>query len=161
MSLESGTTLCRLNHELFPEPGSPIARTTMPFGGRADAAGTAAGTRGAGGRASASGSPASSAPSSGASGAISSVPGKSGTIPFAAAGVNACATACSRPRPPRPRPPRRRRPRPRWPSPLAGGRGRPAALTASSRAGCASNSDSEATGASGSCELDSGYPDST
>ncbi len=158
MSLESGTTLWRLNHELLPEPGSPIARTTIPFGGRADAAGTAAGTRGACGAASASGSAPSSAPSSGA---ISSVPGNSGTIPFAAAGVNACATACSRPRPPRPRPPRRRRPRPRWPSPLAGGRDRPALLAASSRAGCASNSDSEAAGASGSCELGSGYPDST
>ena len=47
MSLESGVTLCRLNHELLPEPGSPIARTTMPFGGRGAAAGTAAGTCGA------------------------------------------------------------------------------------------------------------------
>ena len=34
MSLESGTTLCRLNHELLPEPGRPMASTTRPFGGR-------------------------------------------------------------------------------------------------------------------------------
>ena len=31
MSLESGFMLWRLNHELLPEPGSPIARTTVPF----------------------------------------------------------------------------------------------------------------------------------
>src|SRR4051812_27327919 len=43
MSLDSATTLCRLNQELLPEPGSPIANTTMPFGGRAGAVGTAAG----------------------------------------------------------------------------------------------------------------------
>ncbi len=47
MSLESGTTLCRLNHELLPEPGSPIASTTIPFGGRAGALGTMAGIAGA------------------------------------------------------------------------------------------------------------------
>src|SRR3981189_3351920 len=27
--------LCRLNHELLPDPGSPIARTTVPLLGRA------------------------------------------------------------------------------------------------------------------------------
>jgi hypothetical protein len=32
MSLESGVILCRLNHELFPEPGSPMARITLPLG---------------------------------------------------------------------------------------------------------------------------------
>src|SRR2546426_7523981 len=31
-SLESGVMLCRLNHELFPEPGSPMAKITTPFG---------------------------------------------------------------------------------------------------------------------------------
>jgi len=41
MSLESGTTLWRLNHVLFPEPGSPIASTTIPLGARAAAAGAA------------------------------------------------------------------------------------------------------------------------
>ena len=45
MSLDSGITLCRLNHELFPEPGKPIARTTTPFGGRGTA-GTWAGAFG-------------------------------------------------------------------------------------------------------------------
>src|SRR6202161_3468572 len=40
-SLERGVRLWRLNHELLPEPGSPIASTTTPFGGRGDAAGTA------------------------------------------------------------------------------------------------------------------------
>ena len=39
MSLESGTTLCRLNHELLPDPGSPMASTTIPLGGRGGAAG--------------------------------------------------------------------------------------------------------------------------
>ena len=34
-SLESGEILCRLNHELFPDPGRPIAKTTTPFGARA------------------------------------------------------------------------------------------------------------------------------
>jgi hypothetical protein len=33
MSLESGVMLWRLNHELLPEPGSPIASTTTPFEG--------------------------------------------------------------------------------------------------------------------------------
>ena len=158
MSLESGTTLWRLNQELLPEPGRPMARTTMPFGGRVAAAGTAVGTRGACGTASAAGSAVSSAPSSGA---VSSDPGSSGTMPFAAAGVKACATACSRPRPPRPRPPRRRRPRPRWPSPpAAGGRDCPTALTDSSRAGWASNSGSEAAGTSTSLWRDSRCPGS-
>jgi len=49
--------------------------------------------------------------------------GSTGMDPFTAAGVKACATACSRPRPPRPRPPRRRRPRLACPNPPeAGGR---------------------------------------
>jgi len=48
MSLESGTTLFRLNQELLPDPGSPIARTTTPFGGRdATTGGTAGGPVGA------------------------------------------------------------------------------------------------------------------
>src|ERR1700686_13846 len=29
--------LCRLNHELLPDPGNPIARTTVPLLGRAGA----------------------------------------------------------------------------------------------------------------------------
>src|SRR6266478_4547105 len=33
-SLERGDILCRLNHELLPEPGRPIAKTTTPFGVR-------------------------------------------------------------------------------------------------------------------------------
>ncbi len=35
-SLESGVMLWRLNHELFPDPGNPIARTTTPLEGRGD-----------------------------------------------------------------------------------------------------------------------------
>ena len=31
MSLESGVTLCRLNQELLPDPGSPMASTTTPL----------------------------------------------------------------------------------------------------------------------------------
>src|SRR6266851_5215120 len=46
MSLESGITLCRLNQELLPEPGRPIASTTRPLGGRW-VAGIAAGPLGA------------------------------------------------------------------------------------------------------------------
>src|SRR2546430_16131650 len=45
-SLESGVMLCRLNHELFPEPGSPMAKITTPFG-RAPAAGDVPVTLGA------------------------------------------------------------------------------------------------------------------
>jgi len=108
MSLESGTTLCRLNQELLPDPGRPIASTTMPFGGRCVVA-AAAGTLGT---AAACGTAAGSASVSPASVNSSSVAGTPGIDPFTAAGANACATACSRPRPPRPRPPRRRRPRP-------------------------------------------------
>src|ERR1039458_7426354 len=33
-SLESGEMLWRLNQELLPDPGSPIASTTTPFEGR-------------------------------------------------------------------------------------------------------------------------------
>src|SRR5205807_505972 len=40
-SLDSGRMLCRLNHELLPEPGSPIASTTLPLLGCAAAAGLA------------------------------------------------------------------------------------------------------------------------
>ena len=39
MSLESGVMLCRLNHELLPDPGNPMARTTVPFEARGAAAG--------------------------------------------------------------------------------------------------------------------------
>ena len=126
MSLESGTTLWRLNHELLPEPGNPMARTTTPFGGRCGAAGTA-GTLGATGEVTvgSSASPASESSSSAPS------TGTTGMDPFAAAGAKACATACSRPRPPRPRPPRRRRPRPVDPEPAGPGCG--------GVAGCASN----------------------
>ena len=31
MSLESGVILWRLNHELLPDPGNPIARMTLPL----------------------------------------------------------------------------------------------------------------------------------
>ena len=107
MSLESGTTLWRLNQELLPEPGSPIARTTMPFGGRAGAAGHCDGAVGRL-RAGAAASPF-GARSFGRASSDRVQLARRGLIPFAAAGVKACATACSRPRPPRPRPPRRRR----------------------------------------------------
>jgi hypothetical protein len=109
MSLESGTTLWRLNHELLPEPGRPIARTTTPFGGRCGAAGVDGTLGAAAAEGVALGSSAS--PASGNSSSAGSA-GTTGTDPFTAAGAKACATACSRPRPPRPRPPRRRRPRP-------------------------------------------------
>ncbi len=114
MSLDSGTTLWRLNHELLPEPGSPMARTTTPFGGRWAAAG-GAGTRGAAASGEVTGG-SSASPASENSSSAGSV-GTTGTDPFTAAGAKACATACSRPRPPRPRPPRRRRPRPVDPEP--------------------------------------------
>src|SRR5580698_5125300 len=39
-SLESGVILFRLNQELLPDPGNPIARTTVPLGGRAGTTGT-------------------------------------------------------------------------------------------------------------------------
>src|SRR3989442_12173978 len=42
MSLESGVILCRLNQELLPDPGRPIARTTTPLGARGMVAGGAA-----------------------------------------------------------------------------------------------------------------------
>ena len=41
MSLESGVMLCRLNHELLPDPGNPMARTTVPLEARGAAAGVA------------------------------------------------------------------------------------------------------------------------
>src|SRR2546427_10947776 len=41
-SLESGVILCRLNQELLPDPGRPIARTTTPLGARGMVAGGAA-----------------------------------------------------------------------------------------------------------------------
>src|SRR5580692_8620029 len=37
-SLESGVTLWRLNHELLPDPGNPIARMTTPLEGRSGGA---------------------------------------------------------------------------------------------------------------------------
>jgi hypothetical protein len=37
MSLERGLMLLRLNHELLPEPGRPMARTTVPLGDAGDA----------------------------------------------------------------------------------------------------------------------------
>src|SRR5438270_180220 len=55
MSLESGFKLCRLNHELLPEPGSPIARTTVPFDARGRCATGAAATGAASGFSSALG----------------------------------------------------------------------------------------------------------
>ena len=131
-----------------------MARTTMPFGGRAAATGTGggslrrltAGDRGFGfalGR----------CLFFRCSTAASTCP-TSGMMPFAAAGVNACATACSRPRPPRPRPPRRRRPRVRVEPPGCGrSRGRRAAVSASDpsivsdgASGCGSNSGSGGSG---------------
>src|SRR6202008_684375 len=39
MSLESGVILLRLNQELLPEPGRPMARMTAPLGGRGMAGG--------------------------------------------------------------------------------------------------------------------------
>src|SRR5882724_6530672 len=39
MSLDNGVMLCRLNHELFPDPGNPMARITVPLGTRGAAAG--------------------------------------------------------------------------------------------------------------------------
>jgi len=170
MSLESGTTLWRLNQELLPDPGNPMARTTMPLGGRGPAVETTAGTEGACGAAWVSGAGDARSPSS----AASSI-GETGAVPFAAAGLKAWATACSRPRPPRPRPPRRLRPRPRWPSSpatrLAGwsltigslapdGRGCRVAFADSSGADGASNSASEAAGPWGSLCVDSRWSDS-
>src|SRR6266849_2891767 len=46
MSLESGVILCRLNHELFPDPGNPIARITLPFGTRGATVGETFGAAG-------------------------------------------------------------------------------------------------------------------
>lgn len=139
----------------------------MPLGGRTEAAGTEAAGTGAGARGacgagwaadSASGetttAAASGLSSAAASRATSGTP-VSGMMPFVAAGVKACATACSRPRPPRPRPPRRRRPRPRWPSALAGGRLWSGAPANSAGAGCASGSGSDAAGTSVLWRLDS------
>src|ERR1700730_12580864 len=54
MSLERGVTLWRLNQELFPDPGNPMARTTVPFEARGGASGLAAAAPGvwiAGGKA--------------------------------------------------------------------------------------------------------------
>src|SRR5260221_1075957 len=47
MSLESGLRLCRLNHELLPDPGNPMASTTVPFDARGRAAAGTSGTDGA------------------------------------------------------------------------------------------------------------------
>src|SRR6266513_984729 len=76
--------LCRLNHELFPEPGSPMAKITTPFG-RAAAAGDATVILGV-------------------CGALIT----SGTFSFEEEGVAVCAEAVTgrAPLPPRPRPPR-------------------------------------------------------
>ncbi len=114
MSLESGAMLWRLNHVLLPDPGKPMASTTIPFGGRGGAAGTVSGAWGAGAALSPSVG-GSAVPSSG----VSTLPAAGG--PLIAEGAKACATARSRPWPPRPRPPRRRRLRPAegWP-PLRG-----------------------------------------
>ncbi len=110
MSLESGTTLFRLNQELLPDPGSPIARTTTPFGGRdATTGGTAGGPVGA----------ADSATGGAARPAADGVSSEGASpIALTAAGVKARPTGCRRSRPPRPRPPRRRRPRLRSAGPL-------------------------------------------
>src|ERR1700723_2813594 len=114
MSLESGTTLWRLNQELLPEPGRPMARTTMPFGARCVTVAAAGGLGAC--------STGDAAAATGSTGCRESfVSGRTeGVIPL---GVKACATACSRPRPPlRPRPPRRRRlPGRRAASPGGGG----------------------------------------
>ena len=75
MSLESGATLWRLNQELLPEPGRPIASTTMPLGARCVT--VAAGGRGGwddGDAGAASGSP--------SSGESSTSGGTEGVIPF-------------------------------------------------------------------------------
>src|SRR6266480_2174490 len=83
-SLESGVMLCRLNHELFPEPGSPMAKITTPFG-RAPAAGDVPVTLGA-------------------CGALI----VSGAFSFEGEAVAVCPEAVTgrAPLPPRPRPPR-------------------------------------------------------
>ena len=41
MSLERGVILWRLNQELFPDPGNPMARITLPFGTRGATVGEA------------------------------------------------------------------------------------------------------------------------
>jgi hypothetical protein len=43
-SLESGVMLWRLNHALLPDPGNPIANTTVPRDGRGAGATAAAGS---------------------------------------------------------------------------------------------------------------------
>src|ERR1019366_905362 len=69
--------LCRLNHELLPEPGNPIARTTGPLVGRAGAAcSTCTGT--ASGAATGATGGGSAAPASGVSG--SAGPAVSGVV---------------------------------------------------------------------------------
>src|SRR5438270_5635238 len=65
MSLESGFKLCRLNHELLPEPGSPMASTTVPFDARGRCATGAAATGAASGFSSALGAGASELASTG------------------------------------------------------------------------------------------------
>src|SRR5260370_39609066 len=77
--------LCRLNHELLPDPGSPIASTTVPLLARAAAAATSAGNF----------------PATTASGTDASAT----DAPAATAGVGVAAAVLERdpPRPPRPR----------------------------------------------------------
>ena len=80
-SLESGVILCRLNHELFPDPGSPTARTTTPLDAR------------------------------GAGGTLATAAGAAGSAAdaLAAAAAGCCDPELRLPRPPRPRRRRGRR----------------------------------------------------
>jgi hypothetical protein len=124
-----------------------MARTTIPLGGRGAAAETAAGTAGACGTA--TGASVCAAEASASIGSAGSAETSGATL-FTAAGVNAWATACSRPRAPRPRPPRRRRPRARRASAAVPDCASGAALSAdddSAAAGALSTSGSDLSGA--------------
>src|SRR6476661_5042226 len=67
MSLDSGVILWRLNHELLPDPGNPIARMTLPLDTRGAAGGEVfAAAGGTGASASPSGPDSVEAPADGA-----------------------------------------------------------------------------------------------
>lgn len=98
-SLESGMMSCRLNHELLPEPGSPIARTTAPFAFFCFC-GAGCGSRDGAGAGTPSAAAAPSNPTSAASPVAR--PGFMGSVGPCCGGAAGC------PLPPRPRLPRRR-----------------------------------------------------
>src|SRR3984885_14867562 len=87
MSLDSGTTLWRLNQELLPEPGSPMASTTTPFGGHWAAGAGAVGTLTAAATGEVTGGSSASPVSENSSSAGSA--GTTGTDPLTAAGETA------------------------------------------------------------------------